>query len=277
MGKMRISGGQISFNKRTVEVCSMAGINLITDEMVRLSSLRSALRTSIGDIEKQRNSDRFMANVGLSLSLVKAICDATLEIAGALGPPQMKALSEGYKETQDFVAFRQAAHSGKDYDAAKYLAKKVVKAGGNTAVKDAVDLKLISTDGLKAAVTGKNVDSSKAIADMAVKISEMSAKYKNADPATTRALGVAKALINAGFASYKVYDEYRDMKLSDANFEKMKQAQLKVIASFDAQIQALNTVLDACAAERGIKKPSTSSIPDLKMPQRSPTIGMPRR
>lgn len=269
MGKMRISGGQISFNKRTVEVCSMAGINLITDEMVRLSSLRSALRTSIGDIEKQRNSDRFMANVGLSLSLVKAICDATLEIAGALGPPQMKALSEGYKETQDFVAFRQAAHSGKDYDAAKYLAKKVVK--------DAVDLKLISTDGLKAAVTGKNVDSSKAIADMAVKISEMSAKYKNADPATTRALGVAKALINAGFASYKVYDEYRDMKLSDANFEKMKQAQLKVIASFDAQIQALNTVLDACAAERGIKKPSTSSIPDLKMPQRGPTIGMPRR
>ena len=277
MGKMTISGGQISFNKRTVEVCSMAGINLITDEMVRLSSLRTALRTSLSDIEKQRDSDRLMANVGLSLSLVKAICDATLDIAGALGPPQMKVLSEGYKETQDFIAFRQAAHGGKDYDAAKYLVKKVAKAGGNPAIKDAVDLKLISTDGLRAAVTGKNVDSSKAIADMVVKISDMSAKYKNADPATTRALGVAKALINAGFASYKVYDEYRDMKLSDANFEKMKKAQMQVIDTFDAQIRALNSVLDACAAERGIKKPSMSSIPDLKVPYRGPTIGMSRK
>lgn len=277
MGKMKISGGKISFEKRTVEVCSMAGINLITDEMVRLSSLRTALRTSISDIEKQRNSDRFMANVGLSLSLVKAVCDATLEIAGALGPPQMKAISAGYKETQDYLAFRQNSHSGKDYDAAKYVAKKLAAGTGNTAIKDAVDLKLISTDGLKAAVTGKNVDSSKAIADMVIKISDMSAKYKNADPATMRALGVAKALINAGFASYKVYDEYRDMKLSDDNFEKMKKAQLRVIATFDAQIQSLSSVLDTCAAERGIKKPTMSSIPDLKMPPRGPSIGMPRR
>lgn len=277
MGKMKLSGGKISYEKRTVEVCSMAGINLITDEMVRLSSLRTALRTSIGDIEKQRNSDRFMANVGLSLSLVKAVCDATLEIAGALGPPQMKLISKGYKETQDFVAFQQNSHSGKDYEAAKYVAKKLAAGSGNPAIKDAVDLKLISTDGLKAAVTGKNVDSAKAISDMVIQISDMSAKYKNADPATTRALGVAKALINAGFASYKVYEEYRDMKLSDDNFEKMKKAQLQVIAKFDAQFQALNSVLDTCAAERGIKKPTMSSIPDLKMPLRGPSIGMPRR
>lgn len=277
MGKMKLNGGSVSYDRRTVEVCSMAGINIITDEMVRLSSLRSALRASISDIENQRNSDRFMANVGLTLSFVKAVCDATVEIAGTLGPAPLKALATGYGEAQDYIGFRQAADAGEGYDAAKYLAKKAAQMGGNQHVADAVELKLISTDGLKAAISGNGVDSTKSVADLAIKVSEMSAKYVNAGPAAQRTIGVAKSLINSGVAVYKVYDEYRDMKLSDDNFEKMKKAQLDVVASFDAQIQALSSVLDVCAAERGIKKPSTSSIPDLKIPGRGPSIGMPRR
>lgn len=217
-----------------------------------------------------------MVNIGLTLSLTKALCDATIEIAGAMGPPPVKALAKVYGETQDYIEFRQAATSGNNYDAGKYLAKKAAGLGGEK-VADVVDLQMVSVDGIRAAVTGNGVDSAKSIADYGVKLTEMGAKYKNASPQTIQYIDQGKAVIKAGFALYKVYEEYADMKLSDENFEKMRKVQMATINTFDAQINGLLKVIVECGKQRGIKEPSSSSIPDLKMPYKGPTIGSARR
>lgn len=270
------SGGPLrSTDKSSIEACSMAHINLAVDQKITLWNLERGLSRSIQEISQDRSFDRRMANIGHALTFVKALCDATVQIGAAMGPPPMKAIGALYATADSAVAVGNSLRDGNALGGAKG-AVGLMKDGH---VKSALELKTISADVIKNAMDGDMTGVTSSMVDLHLKIGEMGVEYlqehgldKAKQMARAKYLSVARTVVTAGTSIFKVYEEIREDLKDDASFDKQVERLRAQAAKFSSEITRLDKVIEDCAGARGVALPSISSIPDLKMPSKGPQI-----
>jgi hypothetical protein len=257
-------------DRKAYQVCSTAGINLLQKEKARFVDLAKTLQASIEEIGRAKKLEEF-ASVGLlGANLIKASCDAFIDMAGTLG--ELAGVKGAGKASTLIGAGSQTAEFwinkayGQETDAigtASSIGKAALAlAPGGKGVngeigKKFAEMQLVKVDIINAAV--KN-DKPKALRETflsyAALVSSMvfTALKKEAAEKLTSSYA---AMVKAGATYSENLEKAFGTRLSDeerlqalARQRKVLTQQLSVAMS---QIQAINSVINDCRKGAGLR------------------------
>jgi hypothetical protein len=210
-----------------VNVCSAAGIELMKQEQTRLNNIRQALDVSLREIESAKNWEEFLSKGLLTANLVKASCDAFLELAGSfgdfLGMKQVKTastlLTTGTAVTDSAIATAYGAKTdwvGTGNKVAKTAAgmlmekNKVAKG-----YKDVAKLQFIKVDIINTALREDDpAKLYKAFKDYGAQLATMSLDFAKQETAG-RVLGLVNSVANVGMKYSQSLDKAFNTRIDD--------------------------------------------------------------
>lgn len=256
------------FTQDAKNICSNAGINLLSKEHIRFVDLAKSLRSSI-DLMNQANSDeQFGARAVLALSIVTASCAAFVEIAGTLGE------LAGIKGTKKAAGLLGVGTKAVDFGIGKFTGQKtdgfgVINAAADTVVgseyakkklgsyKVFAELNMININLVKNAVTGdKKGIKREVFLGFLAKTATMSLdllKKEAASKMLEAYAGISKTALNYSDSLEKSFDEKISANESVQEriaHRKKLQSQLTFVIS---QINIINDVISGCQAGTALK------------------------
>lgn len=237
-----------------VGVCSAAGINLLGNQKFKLLQLKSALVNSIQAFEAAGSRDEFLSRGLLTANLIKATCDAFIDMAGSLGDAVgikgADAVSKGYSGISAFAMTGTQAALGQKADwlgTASTVGKIAISKSrmGDTA-KSAAELQMLKVDIINAAV---QKDGAKALQitfmEYLPKIGAMSLDHMG-HAVKAKWLGAVSAVANAGTSYSKALSDAFDTRLSDIEDNQARRqmlvkarAQMRLVCGKIDEIDAL--------------------------------------
>ncbi|MEZ5749073.1 MAG: hypothetical protein R3D83_04040 [Caenibius sp.] len=248
-------------DKAAINVCSAAGIDLMSRRRVRLLQLRKSLEVSVAEIQKQAEWDGVMSKALLAANIVKATCEAFLEMAGALGDAAgIKGAGEVAKAGTSAMAWTDSAQSlaiGQRTDHIGNL-NKIAGQAISTRMKegpmqDFAELQSIKVDIINNAIRG---DSAKALQSVFLsyipKIGAMSLDYMKKDTAAKWTSAVS-SVASAGYSYSAALEEAFNNRIDDtveiAERKNMLLATThRQIGQVTQQITLIDQIMDACAS-----------------------------
>ena len=246
-------------DRTAINVCSTAGIELMSKKRIRLVQLRQGLEASVVEIEKAAKWDEVISRALLTASITKATCEAFLEIAGALGE------AAGIKNVGIVAKAGNAAISVADSAASTWhgiktdwvsTTNKVAGLAGakfikNDAMKDLADLQTSKVEILNSAIRG---DTPKSLQEFflgyTAKVGEMSLKYMGRATAANWTSATA-TVASAGYSYSKSLEEAFNTRIKDReDFSARKSALLSTsyrqMGQIKIQINQIDGILRQC-------------------------------
>jgi hypothetical protein len=255
-------------SRQTYEVCSAAGINLMSSERVKFNRLAQSLQNDIAMLTEANSTEVMYGRALLGASIIKATCDAFIDMAGTLAgavglkPAEQAAkwLGTGGKaadfavgkaygqKTDGFGVITSAASS---LLGTNRLTNKMTESG-----KDLAELQLVKVEIVKGAVSG-DPSSVKQEVFLAYipKISEMTLTVLNHKVAG-KLLSAGASLAKAGSSYSSALEKAFDEKLSSeeavrerARWIGTMRSQLVLVI---AQIKVIDKILLDCRLGQGL-------------------------
>ncbi len=248
-------------DRNAINVCSTAGIELMSNKRVRLVQLRRSLQSSIAEIEKASKKDDLISRALLTANLVKATCEAFLEMAGAIGD------AAGIKNVDLVAKAGSAAISFADSSASTVVGSKtdwisttnkLMGAAGakyikTESIKDLADLQTIKVEILNSAVRGESAKMLQSVfLSYVPKIAEMSLKYMKQETAA-KWTNAVMTVSNSGYSYSKALEETFNTRINDREeFNSRKSSLLtttyRQIGQIMKQIDVVDGIMRQCAS-----------------------------
>jgi hypothetical protein len=252
-------------NQGATDVCSAAGIQLMSGKRFKLSQLKNAIRNSVVSLEGAKSKDEFLSKALLTASLIKATCDAFLEMAGSIGDAAgikgADAIAKGYSAGAAVATTGTQAMLGQQADwvgTASSVGKLAVsKTSWGDSAKSLAELQLLKVDIINAAV---QKDSAKVLQisflEVAPKIATMSLDALG-HAAKSKWTGAVTSVANAGANYSKALDDAFNARLNDIDDGRSKDEMLnearRQYTLVSAKIDEIDALMNQCGMRLGLR------------------------
>lgn len=223
MAGIGLTFDKLAPDQTALNVCSAANIDLLSNKRITLTQLSRGLQSSVHEIERGSKWDDVLSRALLTANLIKATCEAFLEMAGALGDAAgLKGAGLVAKSGVAGMAIAgstSSAINGQSTDwvstTNKILGVGIQKSMPDGTGKHLADLQTMKVDIVNSAVRGESVAALQTLfLSYLPKIAEMSLEVMKKETAakwTSAASGVA----SAGLSYSRALEEAFNARISD--------------------------------------------------------------
>ncbi len=257
-----------TISRDAFDVCSVAGVNLMSKNRIRFKQMADTLEGNIRLLNEANATEKWASRAILGLSMIKASCEAFVDMAGTLGEVA------GLKGVKQASSWLGASAKASDYLIAKTTGQKAdgfgtAKAFADAAlgsnrvsknmsepIKDVIELKSIQIDMIKNTVQG-DIQGLKRDVFLSYipKIAQMSLNAIQREVAG-KLLSAGTSIAKSGASYSDALDKAFDDKLSAdeslaerAKLSQQMQVGLKTVIS---QIKVIDSILADCRMGRGL-------------------------
>jgi hypothetical protein len=252
--------GELVPDRTAINVCSTANIELMSNKRVRLTQIGQSLQASVAETERAAKRDELLSRALLTANLIKATCEAFLDMAGALGE------AAGLKGTGSVskLGIAGMAIAGSTASSRAGLPTDWVSTGNKVAgvfvdqrmkagnAKSVMELQTVKVDLINSAVRGDNVGALQGIfLGYLPKIAEMSLDMMKKETAA-KWTSAASSVANAGYSYSRALDEAFNTRIADrVELSDRKSSLLattyRLISQIKQRIGEIDTIMQQCA------------------------------
>jgi hypothetical protein len=261
---------QIKFSGRigrqTYDVCSTAGINLMSSERVRFSRLAQSLQNDINMMTEANSSEVTYARALLGASMIKATCEAFIDMTGTLaGAVGLKPVEQAAKwlgtggKAADFAIGKAYGQKTDGFGVVTSAAGSLLGTNRLTSKmsdKSLAELQLVKIEIVKGAVSGDPASVKQEVfLAYLPKISEMTLAAVNREVAG-KLLSAGASLAKAGSSYSNALEKAFDEKLTSEESVRERTRWIETMRSqlvlVIAQIKVIDQILLDCRLGRGL-------------------------
>ncbi len=258
--------GQI--DRGTMDTCSIAGINLMSTERTKFSRLAQSLQNNIDVMKNLNSNEKFYSTAIFGATIVKATCDAFIDMAGTL------AGAVGLKPVEKAAAWLGAGGKAADFAIGKSYGQKTDGVGVFTSTASALlgtdrlkgkmtetgkglaELQLVKIDIIKEAVAGDATSVKKEVfLSYIPKIANMTLAALNREVAgnlVSAGTSLAKAGSSYSNALEKAFDEKLETNESTREREIFISTMSSQLVIVIGQIKIIDKILNDCRLGKGL-------------------------
>lgn len=258
-------------------MCSAAGVNLMSKQSVKLKSMAEMLQSNVNLLSDANATDKLATNAVLGASLIKATCEAFVDMAGALGgaahdllkDTPLAAAAKPLKSVQTAASWIGTGTKAADYGIGKAYGQKtdgfgVIKSAADSALgmakgstmKDLAELQSVKVEIVKNAMAGDPGGVKKEVfLSFAPKIASMTLEAVKKE-AASKLISAGAAIAKSGATYSEALEKAFDEKLASDDGMRSRKQQIgrmrTELATVIGQIKLIDSILADCQSGKAL-------------------------